>query len=313
MINIYNKIWFVNNTNMTSELSYMTNYEENAAFEKRKETGIKWAKNGGKTKPKEVIIDNTPIKGIIIGESVTRYATQNKLFRVKDPRGFTVELSTENISYLISTSTIINGVIQDECVWCKNGSNHMVLPTSSKLYIETISINNNKLKLKNLNDGDIFTFVDNNDVKYVYLGVAKPEYDAYWYLNINSSRITSNNFKFIDKERYIYSEITDYNSRVEIIDSGSSNVILTKDKMPYDLVLKFRSDIERILLKTDRSTPPKTLQKNKTFIEMKTKFISDNTQNIGYRSVYPYIHSKLKSLDWVGWKKNIKSILKELK
>lgn len=43
MINIPKQLWYVINPNRSNDLVYMTYYEKNAAFEKRKATGLSWA------------------------------------------------------------------------------------------------------------------------------------------------------------------------------------------------------------------------------------------------------------------------------
>ena len=58
MIIIYEKMWFTVNKSRANDLAYITYYEDNKAFEKRKQTGLSWSreKDG-------VIFDNTPTKG----------------------------------------------------------------------------------------------------------------------------------------------------------------------------------------------------------------------------------------------------------
>lgn len=57
MITIYEKMWFTVNKSRANDLAYITYYEDNKAFEKRKQTGLSCSreKDG-------VIFDNTPTK-----------------------------------------------------------------------------------------------------------------------------------------------------------------------------------------------------------------------------------------------------------
>ena len=82
-----------------------------------------WAKyrhgNGG-TLPdgwEPNIIDNTPISGFEIVSFVSRSRTDNKWFEIVDPRGFKLQISCENLLSIIRDETIVNGIIQSECVW----------------------------------------------------------------------------------------------------------------------------------------------------------------------------------------------------
>ena len=74
MITIYEKMWFAVNKSRANSLAYITYYEDNKAFEKRKQTGLSWSqeKDG-------VIFDNTPTKGFQVLGVTTRYSTDNKM------------------------------------------------------------------------------------------------------------------------------------------------------------------------------------------------------------------------------------------
>lgn len=64
--------------------------------------------------------DNTPLEGFEIQETVSRYSTSNKFWKVLDPRGVVFEISTENFEKIVLNGTIVKGVIQEKCVWVGN-------------------------------------------------------------------------------------------------------------------------------------------------------------------------------------------------
>jgi len=66
------------------------------------------------------VVDNVPLNGFKIQKSVSRYSTSNKLWRILDPRGYEFEISTGCFEEIVLNTTIINGVIQDKCVWIGN-------------------------------------------------------------------------------------------------------------------------------------------------------------------------------------------------
>ncbi|MND52518.1 hypothetical protein D3C80_435360 [compost metagenome] len=102
------------------------------------------------------IYDNVPMKGFKVGQDATRWTTENKVFRLHDPRGFTVEIPTGNLSTLIQSCTIINGEIMDECVWGREGC-HILLPINAPEYtkvVDEIERVEEALKLKDLKPGD---------------------------------------------------------------------------------------------------------------------------------------------------------------
>lgn len=63
------------------------------------------------------IIRNTPLQGFRLVKSVSRCSTSNKLWRVLDPRGFQLEISTANLEDLMMDCVIDHGLITVACVW----------------------------------------------------------------------------------------------------------------------------------------------------------------------------------------------------
>lgn len=124
----------------------------------------------------EFTVDNIPTKGFYVGNSVARWSTSNKLFRVKDPRGFTVEIPTDNLATLLHHCTVVNGVVQNECVWGREGNNHILLPVNSEPYLDTLdkmdTLANKLITMKDIKIGDWVKFF-NDDTEYYYLGKIK--------------------------------------------------------------------------------------------------------------------------------------------
>lgn len=188
MINIADKIWAVKAVGRDN-LAYMCPYHlkrdgtPDAATLKMMNTGNTWAGTGDlwdyerkadgtpikdaegnyikvQTRWAEqgdsAIYDNVPMKGFKVGQDATRWTTDNKVFRLHDPRGFTVEIPTGNLSTLIQSCTIINGEIMDECVWGREGC-HILLPVNAPEYnkvVKKIEQVEEALKLKDLKPGD---------------------------------------------------------------------------------------------------------------------------------------------------------------
>jgi hypothetical protein len=63
------------------------------------------------------IIKNVPMEGFRVQKFVSRYSTSNKLWRILDPRGFELEISTGCFENLILDGVIDHGVIMTPCVW----------------------------------------------------------------------------------------------------------------------------------------------------------------------------------------------------
>lgn len=180
MIKIHKKLWYVctKSEYKNEALAYMTHYAEDEAFDKRVATGTSWA--GFDYKQRDVsagvVVDNVPTSGFYIGDSVSRWSTSNKLFRVVDPRGFMVEVPTGNISMLLHHTTVTNGFVQSECVWGREGNNHILLPVNSEPYLETLDkmdvLANKLISVKELKRGDWVKFFDDKN-EYYYVGKVK--------------------------------------------------------------------------------------------------------------------------------------------
>lgn len=181
MIKIYPQLWYVTDDTRENNLSYLCQYETTESGEvaanvkKMQATGRSWIRGENKDKS-GTIIDNIPTKNIYVGCSVSRWSTSNKLFRVTDPRGFTIEIPTDNLATLLHHTTVIKGVVQDECVWGKDGISHILLPINSEPYRlsrEQQNVLDNKLiSVKDIKVGDWVKFFG-DDTEYYFFGRVK--------------------------------------------------------------------------------------------------------------------------------------------
>ncbi len=223
MIKIYDKLWYIIKEGEEDKLSYMCQYEENksggvsSSTADMQRTGRSWA--GGKRDvvniADESIIDNTPTKGFYVGCSVSRWSTSNKLFRVEDPRGFTVEIPTDNLATLLHHTTVVKGVVQEDCVWGREGSNHILLPVDSEPYNlskDNQDVLENKLiPVGELKAGDWVKMFGLTDVDYYFFGRVKvlwnlrnyrPRIHSCW--NSNSNReIEYSEWHEVEDDKYI--------------------------------------------------------------------------------------------------------------
>lgn len=178
MLKIFDQIWYAKttSTNKSDDLSYMTYYKDDAAFKKRKATGLSWA-GLSNTNNQGDIVDNELIAGFQVISSVSRWSTQNKLFRVRDPRGFVVEIPSGNLAKLIACTTITNGTIADKCVWGREGQDHLLIPEHSDLYQEAcvnMTKLNKKISMKDIAVGEVIEVSANGRLhKRIYLGQCK--------------------------------------------------------------------------------------------------------------------------------------------
>lgn len=218
MIKIHDNLWYIIKPEDKDNLAYMCQYEENKDGEplsnvaRMQETGRGWANQYIRNwkynvdgsivydehkrcvieseywlKGEEFTVDNTPTSGFYVGCSVSRWSTSNKLFRVKDPRGFTVEIPTDNLATLLHHTTVVKGFVNESCVWGREGNNHILLPVNSEPYLITLdqmdTLENKLIPLKDLKVGDWVRFFAEPDTEYYYLGKIKATWKirGYWY------------------------------------------------------------------------------------------------------------------------------------
>ena len=114
-------------------LGFATPYEDNAAGRKRQQTVNGWA---GKDQV-PTIIDNEPAEGFKITDDIKRtyYGGGNVVFRVYDPRGFELEIQSQNLMTLISLVGLnAGGEIPGKCLWGRDGPNNILIHESSEEY-----------------------------------------------------------------------------------------------------------------------------------------------------------------------------------
>lgn len=207
------EIWAIcKKSSKTTDLAYMCAVgrtkvgDVNSATTKNQNTGASWA---GRSIDEGQYFPNIPIKGIYIGDSVERWSTNNKLFRVTDPRGFVVEVPTGNIATLLHHTNVKKGVIEEECLWAREDGSHVLLPINSAPYYNAINKINQvqqALKLSDLVPGDrvkMFSGQKVIDQEWEYLGSVKlrwirtieyytdPNYSSYHYMHDKSKIPTS--------------------------------------------------------------------------------------------------------------------------
>ena len=191
---LFDKLWAVVSTPEAGEdkeddlLAYMSQMEYKSdgslmqsSITKQK-TGRRWASSHRKEIKTELYFDNVPTLGFEIVGSVSRWSTSNKLFRVKDPRGFIVEIPTGNLALLLKHTIVDHAKVLEPCVWGRDGSNHILIPTTSQLYKDAIKSTeefDNRVKVSTLEVGDVVTWKSWNDNdEFVFLGRGKAIWQA---------------------------------------------------------------------------------------------------------------------------------------
>jgi hypothetical protein len=171
------------------KLGFATYHEDNAKFENRKSTIDSWAqpydieyierppndtyKHGWNEKIqhprddlKSELLDNEPLTGFKLSDFVKRTGWNggNVVWRIQDPRGFELEISSANMQQLIDYCVINKGVIESPCVyaWTMKGSKVCLIPTNCDLYqeaeLDTVRRGLPVIKISQINIGDVVAF-----------------------------------------------------------------------------------------------------------------------------------------------------------
>lgn len=124
-------------------LGFMTPDGTDAAAKKRKESVDKWATPyhyHNQPKPEvvpSVTYENKPMVGFKLSREVRRYASfgnGNVKWRIEDPRGFELEISSANFAQILMLCTMERGEIQEQLIWGRLGSENVLVPVDSDAY-----------------------------------------------------------------------------------------------------------------------------------------------------------------------------------
>ena len=160
-------------------LGFMTPWGEDAASKKRIATVDSWASRGYNSSEVEAqVIKNIPLSGFKFTSSIRNsgYGGHDK-WRIEDPRGFELEITSGNLAQLMSVGIIDRGEINDQCVWGRQGANNILLSTSTDEYKEAVkntTVFNTSASWTNVKLGDTVTL--QNTITGIWLGRQYPIY-----------------------------------------------------------------------------------------------------------------------------------------
>ncbi len=114
-------------------LAFMTVYGTDQAAKNRMATADTWVGgHRGAILPVKHVLTNEPLSGFQVSKEVRRWSTSNVVWRIDDPRGFQLEISSNNMAYLLGFCTIKQGAFEDELIWVRDGKDNYLLPTASE-------------------------------------------------------------------------------------------------------------------------------------------------------------------------------------
>lgn len=145
-------------------LGFATPFGKDSAFQKRKATVDNWT---GKTDngARFETYDNVLLEGFRISQEVRRHGWNggNVVWRIEDPRGFELEISSANFASIVDCCVLDKGVISGKCIWGREGSANILLPENSGPYKEAMTFTELSKKSVSKADLEIGQFVRMKD------------------------------------------------------------------------------------------------------------------------------------------------------
>lgn len=147
-------------------LSYLV--QADATHTKEYESNIKSAKQWAVGWGKEAEVhtfENFPTSGFKIAAIATRYSTSNKFYRIIDPRGFQLEISTANLLEIVQNGEIAYGEIIGKYFWVKSTRDYLcsVNHPEYKRWLNPPA----KEKAKTLDIGDMVVLPNDGEAMYI--------------------------------------------------------------------------------------------------------------------------------------------------
>lgn len=167
-------------------LAFMTPETHDAASVKRKASVDSWVSSNShaydsKTQthykikqPEPVVLKNEPIAGFRLLDEIRRdssWGSGNVKWRIEDPRGFELEISSPNLMQIMACTVLDKGEILDVCMWAREGSDNILVPVSSDVYktaMENTERNAKSASMRDVKIGD--AVVLQNGMKGTYYG-----------------------------------------------------------------------------------------------------------------------------------------------
>lgn len=164
-------------------LAFATPGGSDAAAEKRKRTVDEWSSRRryvGKypdgylttTPGPRYEMKNDWMTGFAFNSITSRSRTDNKVFDILDPRGFSLQIYSDCMEDILLDGTIIKGEIQGECKWARSGGKMYLMVKNTPIHREWEEyIENKKAQAgTRMVPGDIIVYDTKGNHRQIYLG-----------------------------------------------------------------------------------------------------------------------------------------------
>jgi hypothetical protein len=178
-------------------LGFITPWGEDAASKKRMDTVDSWVNNQRGRSDVITIepqtIDNVPLSGFRLTKNIRNsgYGGYDK-WRIEDPRGFELEITSGNIAQILSVGMVDKGEIIDQCVWAREGANNVLLSVATDEYkqaVENTIVAGKTASWKDVKLGD--TVILQNNIRGTWFGRMYITHNTY--SSSTDTSVTGNN------------------------------------------------------------------------------------------------------------------------
>lgn len=284
-------------------LGFLTPDGTDSAALKRKSTVDTWISRNevyeSKNKVHKTTVKNELLSGFRLTKSTRRWATSNVVWRVVDPRGFEIEISSENLMTLIKDTTIINGEILGRLIYGRMGAGNILLHEHSEEYVDAQKLTEvvkGNISIKDVKPGYVVSLYNglvaeymgafysmhpdrskNNSITFTFsrkkghLFVKREEKKIYYYASPKIGKINSNK-----NEKTLSETLTELNNYINdswIIESNSFYTLLGFASVNKGITLEYEEISEEKFFSYNAANmkKPRTLSNN-TFV-----ITNDNT------------------------------------
>ena len=223
-------------------LGFLTPNGTDSAAKKRTETVDRWCK-GSMVSP--CIFENKLLSGFKLQRFARRWSTSNVVWRVVDPRGFSFEISSENMLNIMETSTVINGEIIGKCIYGRFKGTNVLLHESSPEYQQAVfstKVSKKSVSIKDVKPG--MKVILSNGKTMTYYGAYYKLVKTYVEETTDLSSTTTQRFGLEEKAKHVFLIEEEKHGRtreaLHIFASPKVNVILDdsviSDNEAFDFV-----------------------------------------------------------------------------
>ena len=117
----------------------MTPYSTDVQANRRMTTINNWLSKKADKVSTPAIMDNVPMSGFVLTQLIRRgeYGASDK-WVVQDPRGFELEISSENVAEIFSNAMVDKGHVSSPLIWTRKGKVNWLVVKDSQAYTDAL-------------------------------------------------------------------------------------------------------------------------------------------------------------------------------